>query len=79
MIIKTEDFWNPVSLTQIGAWNRMKLFIGNIPLDYDEATIQECFEEFGLIHEVTIMRKGTLELTPYKVFINDDSDDNTCP
>lgn len=79
MIVKNEDYWNPMSLTniQMGAWNCMKLFIGNIPLDYDEATLQECFEEFGPIHKVTIIRKGTFEL--YNVLIGDDNDGNTYP
>lgn len=60
----------------------MKLFIGQIPRDYDEATLKDFFEEFGPVHEVTIMRdpithisKGKVDLyTPYEVFIRDDDD-----
>ena len=45
----------------------MKLFIGQIPRDCNEAYLQAYFEEFGPVHEVTIMRDPSTNI--YDLFI----------
>jgi len=48
----------------------IKLFIGQVPRDIDEGTLQEYFEEFGPVIEVTIIRDQTTFVSKGNLYYN---------